>query len=97
MLTGVTRAMSKGQRQRHPVLWPRMKIRGAYRKWLAAQRIETVYIIPHAVSTVDTNSRVVAGMPVATTFRAASEGTPGAVRLELRTWRDGFGRSVKRP
>jgi len=89
--------MSKGQTPRHPVLWPRMKIRGAYRKWLAAQRIETVYIMHHAIPTVENNSEVVAGMPIATTFHAGVEGTPGAMRLELRTWRDGFGRPAKRP
>lgn len=77
------------RRSRHPLFWPRMKIRGAYRKWLAAQRIEHKLILPHAQMTQEKE-----GGTYKTTFTA---GTEGGHYLVVSYWVDGFGRRVSRP
>ena len=79
---------------RTPVHWPKMKVRGGLRKWLSAQRVQSVVWMPHARLTV--TGPVEPGQKIGYTFTAASESQPGTHAIKLTMWRDGWGRPVKR-
>lgn len=78
---------------RHPVLWPRMKIRGKRRRRLAAERLETRYLIPHAHVTDQDDGSVTLGIGKPPPPAAAAAG----YTIVVSNWHDGFGRPVKAP
>jgi len=75
-----------GAKRRTPVLWPRMKVRGARRRALVAMRLTRLVIIPYAMPFKQSDGSV--------RFKAVSKPMQGAMRLEYRTTHDGYGRSV---
>lgn len=71
---------------RHPLYWPKMKIRGARRKRLAAHRTQSIVFM--RVRFIDAGDGVYH-------FLADPNGTH---MIEAKQpWRDGFGRAVPAP
>lgn len=71
---------------RHPVYWPKMKIRGAKRKYLAKLRIERrIWTRGFIVQTEEHGL-----------FKMQFEVNPlGNYSIQLKYYSDGFGRSVR--
>ncbi len=84
--------MSKSK-PRHPLHWPRMKIRGRRRRALAAERvaIRAVYFMPVVAVGFSADSLQVTALAV-----AAGDRLPGHHSMRFETMRivDGFGRPV---
>ncbi|MEO6115988.1 MAG: hypothetical protein ABIP33_06350 [Pseudolysinimonas sp.] len=71
---------------RTPNHWPRMQIRGARRRHLAAERFTTRTVLPYArMQTLDGDIA---------SFVALADYEQGSFRLTITTVKDGFGRPV---
>lgn len=77
---------------RTPVHWPRMKIRGARRKWKTSLRTTQVF---RMYAVLDTHTEA-SGLH-SYTFKATRKETPGARLIETKHTQDGWGRSVPTP
>lgn len=73
---------------RTPVNWPRMKVRGARRRRLAAERREVRTYFPALV--------VTGAKGGAYTFSAPPPGTPGTMKAVIVQHLDGYGRAVRK-